>query len=340
MVKIKFYNLYRLVYCLLLLLFQAICKFYFRFLLLFFYYVILCVIMSLEIPIAIISAFFVGTSDFLSRMRPPYRHVVNSLLGMSVFGGLLCALYALYHHQDVFFFKDYKTLSLIALSGISNIIALLFLYVGFDKGPISVVAPITTLSAVFLAIKWFFLGITLSFYGYLGGLVSVLGAMILGLKFKTDIYSTKHILVAVALGLISAFFFSLRLFLMQFIAYDIDYSIILTQTRFFGFLFTLIIITYYLFVKKQNILPTVQDFCLKGDVIYPFLQALTGVIGLILLLIVSSGEYTVIAPTIFSINAAFAVLWSVFIFKEKITFQRVIAFFIMIAGISILKISD
>ena len=294
--------------------------------------------MPLEITLSLVSAFFVGTSDFLSKMRPSYRHVFNALLSMSFLGGLMCLGYTLFTGHDVFFFKDYQTLSLIAFSGIANIIALLLLYIGFDRGPVSVVAPLTTLSAVFLAIKWFFMGITLSFYGYLGGLIAVLGAFILGIRLKNDIYSRKQIFIAVLLGTFAGFFFSLRLFIMQMISHDIHHSIVITQTRFFGLIFTMMIIGYYTLVKKQQILPTWHDFSVKGDVLYPFLQALTGVIGLILLLIISVGHYTVIAPAIFSINAGFAVLWSLFIFKEKVTMQRIIAFVVMIIGISILKI--
>lgn len=293
--------------------------------------------MPLEILLSLISAFFVGTSDFLAKMRPANRHVLNSLFSMSILGMIFCALYAGFNHHNIFQFTDYKTLSLLIASGIANIIALLFLYVGLERGPISVVAPLVTLSAVFLAFKWFLMGITLSFYGYLGGGIAVLGAMVLGFKSKADIYSLKYILISATFGIIAGFFFSLRLFIMQCVSHDMHHSVVLTQTRFFGLLFTLLIIGYYHCIKKQTIFPTKHNFTFKGDVIYPFLQALTGAIGIILLLIASVGHYTVIAPTIFSVNAGFTVLWSALIFKEKITPQRIIAFVIIIVGISILK---
>ncbi len=293
--------------------------------------------MPIEIFLSLLSAFFVGTSDFLAKMRPANRHVLNSLLSMGVFGTLLCAVYAIFNHHNIFQFTDYYTLLLLIISGVANIIALLFLYVGLDRGPVSVVSPLATLSAVFLAIKWFLMGITLSFYGYCGGVIAVLGAIILGFKFKADIYSRHHILISAGFGVVAGFFFSLRLFIMQLISYDIHHSVVLTQTRFFGLVLTLIIIGYYHFFKHQTILPTRKDFTFKSDMMYPFLQASTGVVGIILLLIASVGAYTVIAPTIFSINAAFTVLWSAIIFKEKINCQRIIAFAIMIIGIIILK---
>ena len=301
---------------------------------------IILVFMPLEILLALISAFFVGTSDFLAKMRIAQRHVLYSLFAMSFLGMVFCALYALYGGHDIFYVYDYQTLLLLAFSGIANIIALLFLYVGLERGPVSVTAPLVTLSAVFLAFKWFLMGVTLSFYGYVGGLIAVFGAIILGFKVKNDTYSHQHILISGLFGIIAGFFFSLRLFIMQLVASDMDYSIVLTQTRFFGVLFVIPVMIAFERIKKSTIMPTRHDFDFKSDVFFPIIQALTGTIGIILLMIASVGHYIVLAPTIFSINACFTVLWSAIIFKEKITHQRILAFGIILLGIVILKMSD
>lgn len=295
--------------------------------------------MPSEIIISLVSAFFVGTSDFLAKMRHPDRHVLYSLFAMSLWGLILCAIYTYIMGYDMFYIHDYQSLSLLALSGLSNIIALLFLYIGLDRGPVSVTAPLVTLSGVFLALKWFFMGVTLSFWGYIGGLIAVLGAIMLGFRVKNDTYSHKHILISGLFGIIAGFFFSLRLFIMQLIANDIHYSIVLTQTRFFGFVCVIPLIFLFQHYKKTWVLPTVSDFAFKTDIFYPIIQALTGAIGIILLMIVSVGEYTVIAPTIFVVNSCFTVLWSVIIFKEQVTLQRIIAFVIILSGIMILKLS-
>jgi uncharacterized membrane protein len=295
--------------------------------------------MPFEIVLSVIAAFFVGTSDFLAKMRHPQRHVLYSLFAMSFLGFIFCAIYTTLIGHDIFYFHDYRSLSLLALSGLSNIIALLFLYVGLDRGPVSVTAPLVTLSAVFLAIKWFFMGVTMSFMGYVGGGIAVLGAIMLGFKVKNDIYTHKHILISGLFGIIAGFFFSLRLFIMQLIANDMHYTIVLTQTRFFGLLSVIPIVYAFWRIKKINIFPTIYNFEFKTDVFFPILQASTGAIGIIFLMIASVGAYTVIAPTIFSVNACFTVLWSVIIFGEKITIQRIIAFEVILAGIVILKMS-
>jgi uncharacterized membrane protein len=295
--------------------------------------------MPFEIILALVSAFFVGTSDFLAKMRHPQRHVLYSLFAMSFWGLILCTLYTLIIGEDIFYIHNYKSLLLLALSGLSNIIALLFLYVGLDRGPVSVTAPLVTLSAVFLAIKWFFMGVTLSFMGYLGGGIAVLGAIMLGFKVKNDIYTHKHILISGLFGIIAGFFFSLRLFIMQLIADDMHYSIVLTQTRFFGLVAVIPLVFLYGRHKNIVILPKIHNVDFKTDVFFPILQALTGAIGIFLLMIASVGDYTVIAPTIFSVNACFTVLWSILIFKEQITVQRMLAFGVILAGIVILKMS-
>ncbi|MFT6071899.1 MAG: drug/metabolite transporter (DMT)-like permease [Alphaproteobacteria bacterium] len=293
--------------------------------------------MPVEITLSILAAFFVGTSDFLVKMRSEKRHVLNALFTMSFLGMLFFGLYGLVSGYNIFLIKDYALLGWLAVAGVTNILALLCLYIGLSRGPVSVTAPLVTLSAVFLAIQWFFMGVSLSFYGYIGALIAIIGAVLLGLKVKTDTYSYRHILISAGLGLLAGFLFSVRLFIMQLISSEMHHSIVLTQARFFGLIFTLCIIGCYS-LRNHNIFPKKDNFKFKNDIIYPSLQALFGSIGMILLLIASTGAYTIIAPTIFSINAGFTILWSALIFKEKITLQRIIAFIIIIIGITILKI--
>jgi|GEM_PF-3918482 len=293
--------------------------------------------MPIEIILSICAAFFVGTSDFLVKMRTRQRHVLNALLSMSFLGTIFFGLYGIITQHDIFFIPDFQTLMLLAAAGIINILALLCLYVGLSRGPVSVTAPLVTLSALFLAIKWFFMGVTLSFYGYVGAIIAILGAIMLGFKTKKDDYSHRHILISAGLGLLAGFLFSSRLFIMQLISNQMHHSIVLTQARLFGLLFTLSVIAVY-YCKNIKILPKLDDVTFKNDLMYPFLQALLGSLGMILLMIASRGAYLVIGPTIFSVNAGFAILWSAIIFKEKITLQRILGFIVILTGITLLKI--
>lgn len=296
--------------------------------------------MGTEIILSLAAAFCTGTSDFLAKLRPANRHVANSLLAMSLLGTISFMIYALWGGYNIFHFTNFYQLSMLAISGVANILALLCLYVGLARGPVAIAAPLVALSAVFLSAKWFILGITLSAMGYLACFIAISGAVILGVNFrKCEEYSTEHILVTAGFSVLAAFFFSLRLFIMQLITDDVHHSIVLTQARFCGLVFTLCIIAYYSFIKGQRILPSRSDFNLKNDLIIPTAQALIGAAGLIFLLIASVDEYRVIAPAIFCINAGFTVLWSCVFLNEKITLQRIIGFGILIIGIILLKIA-
>lgn len=295
--------------------------------------------MSLEIVLSIAAAFFVGTSDFFAKLRPSNRHITNSLLAMSLLGSSFFALYAIWGGHNILFFDNWQTTGLLIVSGITNILALLCLYLGLARGPVSVAAPLVAMSSVFLAFKWYLAGVTISGVGYLGGIIAVAGAIILGLRFKSDVFSLKHILITAGFALLAGFFFSTRLYLMQLISEDIHHSIVLTQARLFGLIFTLAIIGYYTFIKHQKVLPSKHDFNFKYDLVFPTIQAGIGAAGLICLLIASVNEYRVIAPAIFCLNSGFTVLFSCIFFKEKVTFQRILGFIILIFGIILLKLN-
>jgi uncharacterized membrane protein len=294
--------------------------------------------MQIEIFLSIISALLIAISDFLAKFRDSDRHLTYPLMSMSLIGAIFFYVYGKINGDNVFEYNSYSILCYNVISGVTNVLALLFLYEGIRRGPVSVVAPMAMLSSVFLALKWYFLGVILSMEGYVGTIISISGAIILCIKFKNDTYSCKHLIISSMIGVVAGFFFSARLFCMQLASKELNLSAVVFQSRCIGVVFTLLLIGFYR-ARGDVILPNKNNFSLKEDIVFPLLQALTGSLGIILLLIASVGNYVVMAPAIFSVNAGFTVLLSAYYFHEKITYQKITGLIIMMIGILILKLS-
>lgn len=287
---------------------------------------------------AFLAAFLVGTGDFMSRFSSQHRAPIYTVTWVKVMGGLVlfCLLfYQNYDFPEQSHFLWYMT----ALAGCMNVVALLCLYRALMRGPISIAAPMTSVATLFLTLEWLVVGVIPAPFAYLGIFLSVIGAMCVGYfgcKNNSDDLGTKHNIVTALFALGAAFFFSARLFIMQYYIEDLGAVNALFQARFFGAIIALIIL-FVLFAKGKISLPKKGDFIFKYDVAIPALQGIMETMGILFLLMASVGDYRVTAPAIFSTFSVVTIFWSIMIFKEKVSIGRWCGIAILLTGVVLME---
>ena len=70
------------------------------------------------------------------------------------------------------------------LSAAMNVTALVCLYRALMRGPVAIAAPLTSMATVFLTIEWLIFGVMPSVGAYIGIVLSLLGAVCVGVFWK------------------------------------------------------------------------------------------------------------------------------------------------------------
>lgn len=288
--------------------------------------------------LALTSAFFVGTADFLSRFSSQRRNVLYPILWVMAGGTFILGVHLILEGHD-FTLQPLWLYGVTALAGGFNVLALLSLYTALRIGPVAIASPLCSLAAVFLGLEWFVMGVYPSSMAYYGIFCAIMGAMIVSFFGKSNPlhYTRQDVLNTIFLSLACAVFFSLRLFLLQYYQDDLGVMNGLFQVRCFGLAICVLLALYYS-LKGRSVIPDYRSLSFKYDIIFPFIQSLLETFGILFLLMASVGEFRVTAPAIFSCFSAVTVLWSVLVFKEKIGIGRMIGIGVLIAGIVIIQV--
>jgi drug/metabolite transporter (DMT)-like permease len=295
-------------------------------------------ILNIYMIYALIAAICVGTSDFLSRFTSGkysslYPAVWVTGIGSAFLAGIL------YFQGYEFFMLDNVTLGMMGIAGFLNLLSLILFYHALYRQPISIASPICTLSTAFLAIEWAIFGIELAMPVYIGMILSVSGAGLIGFfSDKTNAtFTFKHNLITAMFALCAAVCFSLRLFILQHYVPTVGAAESLFYARFFSFFIAIIILIYCM--KRNKIkLPKIRGFNLLHDGGIPIIQGLCETVGILLLLNASVGQYRVIAPAIFTCYCLVTIILSVIFLQERLKLGRIIAIFILLLGVVIMQI--
>ena len=292
----------------------------------------------LPLILASTAAFFVGTADFLSRFSSQRRNVLYPVLWVMAGGTFILGVQLISEGHD-FTAQALWLYGITALAAGFNVLALLLLYKALRIGPVAIASPLCSLAAVFLGLEWFVMGVYPSLIGYYGIFCAIIGAMIVGFFGKSNpLHVTRQdVMKTILLSLASAIFFSLRLFLLQYYKNDLGAINGLFQVRCFGLIICLLMVAYYN-IKGESVIPHYRSLSFKYDIIFPFMQSLLETFGILFLLMASVGEFRVTAPAVFSCFSAVTVLWSAFVFKEKIGIARIFGIGILIVGIIIIQL--
>ncbi len=162
-----------------------------------------------------LSALLWGVGDFLAvkpvREIGPFRTLLYSV----PFGLLVLFLY-------VFFFEGFAPLPmdavlLVCLSAVFNLAALFSFYSSFERGLLSVAAPISSsYSAIVVLLSFLFLGEVLSFSHSLAVLLAIMGVVLVSAKFseiKRLKFSSAN--QGVKFAFLSAIFWGIGMFLLK-----------------------------------------------------------------------------------------------------------------------------
>ena len=268
---------------------------------------------------AFLAAFLVGTGDFMSRFSSERRAPLYTVTWVKVMGAVL--LFGILLYQNYEFPEQSLFLwGISALGGAMNVAALVCLYRALMRGPVAIAAPMTSIATLFLTIEWLIVGVMPAPFAYVGIALSVLGAMCVGYfggKNNIQDMGVRHNLITAGFALSAAFFFSARLFLMQYFSEDLGAVNAFFQVRLFGTAVALVIL-FMLAQKGKISLPKKGDFHFKYDVAIPAAQGIMETLGILFLLLASVGDYRVTAPAIFTLFSVVTIFWSMLVFKEKL----------------------
>jgi drug/metabolite transporter (DMT)-like permease len=274
------------------------------------------------------TAFCWGTADYLSRSQSERVGHYNTTVYMHVFTILTLLILIPFLNPPLVI--TYQSFLILALSGVLNFFAFLFLYRAFHKGIVSIVAPLAyTYPAVTTVLALFLLGSHLSTFQTLALISIVSGVMLLSTRLselKSSNLDRSRLLPGAGSAIAAAVSFGTVYVGVGYVTQYTGYFVPVIFLRFVGALLGFGLAPLF----KQKVKPSKNSITLTVAVM-GVLESL----GLLFLTIgiAGSGSQLAIVTALSSLGGAFATSYALFFLKERLEANQIFGVFLALSGV-------